>query len=389
MLWLLVSYQLAVYCICCTPPHHHGVGGAGATGLVVHGGGSATDTTVVTTGAAGSPALADGAELDPEEGGAEGDGRPAGVAEGATTIEELWVRATAGCQRDSFDLVFSLLAVGLAVAAFSTEQRNYYAALLFRALTGVVLFLLVVILVIAPSQCARANVHYVVSLLARITLYHTLWWLTQFRRLVERVLAQEYGGALTLMTPDLLERQGGKKLRHLLTQAGAGADETTPRALFDRVEGVGEFLGRQPLTPQQAAHANQTSTPVSRREALSGIEPTVVVVAEEDETSVMTRTLYKLTAVAGAHRHVFEWMLSWKNRHFSAQQLLLIDLAQTLWVLLVCPGWLWLALIQYGVLFWCIYSACRELLQSHARAKLLTVYASLRDGTAHISVQLS
>lgn len=363
MLWIVISTVPAV-CVCC---HHHDS----------H---SHSLALVAPTESAGSLALAPGEvviHMERTQAPTRDDDEDDNV------FEEFWASATHGCRQENFDLLFTLLALGLVVAAYCTELANYYATLFFRLVTVTLLFLLVVLLVLAPSTCARFSLHDLLLQLTRATLYHALWWLTQYKRLAERALATDYSESLVTMAPLLRARETHAHLRKLLVRDAGD----TPAVLFDGVARLGEYLGQQPLSPAGA----HSSSPVTRREARP------VALDEEAQRALQARSeaaaddaaMQRATTKLVDISEGADAVLSWRNRDYSKHQLRLIDLARTVWVLLVCPAFLWFSLLEFGLLFYCIHRARCELGATHRQAKLLSVYAAQRDGVTHISLMLT
>jgi hypothetical protein len=74
--------------------------------------------------------------------------------------------------------------------------------------------------------------------------------------------------------------------------------------------------------------------------------------------------------------------LSWKNRGYSKHLLHLIDLAICLWVLLVCPPWLWLAPLEIVWLLYYVYICKQELAGAQAQAAVLARVVARDDALA-------
>jgi len=337
-------------------------------------------------------------------------------------IMESWEFLVSDCRLETFNFIYSLLCVILVMASFFTELRNQYISLLFRASTVVLIAILVLLLVVSPSLCSKFSItHSFISIL-RITLFHTVWFLNHHRRETERLLALQYSEALT-MTTETLRAQDKMVTR-------APHRYTTPRALFLEITRLCKRLAAiyspepAPLPPPTPTRKKgvKKRLPITRKEAHTLLLPlkggkhrddSDEESNEEDEQEeeeedaervsqekkkpkprlgVMEETLTdivcEMAAVSNSHKESYlSGTISWKNRSHSKHLLHIIDLAHTVWILIVCPHWLLLAPVE---LLWLLYSirvSKNETLETLKLVKLLDLFLSSSDESFRVDVR--
>ena len=297
---------------------------------------------------------------------------------------ELWERLITDCKEESFNFIFSVLSIILAISAFLTDCSNYYLSILFRVITIVLLPVALLFLILIPSACAQFSGMDNVLIQIRVTLFHAVWFINHYRRLTERKLTGDYSNSLQSVTEVVLTSEGGggrKKTKGLPREHAY----TTPDALFNDLQYMrgfllqrGEFQNFSGSSPQQVTSQKQV---VKRNVSL--------LVGDEDEASMPhhhhptppqptdKESLVSpyMTKMADLN-YKYITLLSWKNRTFGKNLLRLIDLSQALWILLVCSWWLWLVPLEFLWLLYCVHTNTNEIESSNNYATMISLYTS-------------
>jgi hypothetical protein len=324
---------------------------------------------------------------------------------------EVWQLFVKECHPESFNFVYSLLCVVLVAASFFTELRNYYVSLLFRLSTVCLIALVGLLLVVSPSLCSKFSIHESFVTLMRITLFEILWFCNVMKRLTERVLVLHYSEALamtterlstltqphTFTTPRSLFLELGRLCKQLAQLYGeAPVKKSRHRPLLAEKEPVykerhtlllplnageengGEEGGEEDVYPERVSVAKP------RREKKA------VRKADQGETAVeetLTDIVCQLATLSQRHKETYLGSaMSWKNRGYGENLLHIIDLAHTVWLLIVCPLWLVLAPLEILWLLYYIYQNTRETRETYKLLRLLDVFLASDEEAFAIGV---
>jgi len=202
----------------------------------------------------------------------------------------------------------------------------------------------------------------------RVTLYHALWFATRYMRMAEQKLASDYKRALEIMLPTL--RMGNKRAARKLPEE----PPSTPYGLFMTLTTAATLIQQQ--QQQQQEEKKGTTGDELLAKSAEGEK-----VAEETDIK-MSEAMLELSDVSAD----FSVVLSWKNRDYTKHLLRLIDLAATVWVLLVCPLWLVFSLVQFLLIYYFIRSNLSEIRLTHRLLKLMGYQQQTKDSGPAISL---
>lgn len=267
----------------------------------------------------------------------------------ALTIEQIGL-----CDLAFFNTIYSFVCILLAIAAFLIDFKPFFLSLLFRII-GILSFLLVILL---PSSCNQFQWLHPSELIIKITLYNIVWFINSHRRNTEQVL---YG----------LYRLATLSLQYRITNAGYPI--CRQRASLRRVK---------ENTLPSITH------PVLLFERTQQIMRCIEEYVEVDlrDESVLEGDTLLLQREVGVYMNMMRLqrrynqdtyllrILSWKNRAYTANVLYLIDVARTLWILLICPFYLPLVFFEIAWSLWHIRQNAMELKELRGHAKVLYIY---------------
>ena len=305
-IWFLLSTQTSIYCICCSPGHGH-------HGLVL----------------------------------------PMHRVENNTNLAQIedWVEAEGhggSCTEDDFRYVYSLVGISLFVASFFNDIRNYYLSAFNRAITLGIFLALLLLLIVSPLSSTQFDVNQTLLTVVRITIYHLLWFTTQYKTITEQILIQHYRETIKKAKHStLLYREKGEKV---------GSPVDAPVEMLGQIDEMTDTIRKY----------RSTNSAV-----ISGVNDLV-----SQRKSLFNRYVEKMSEI----NHIFyagAWLtrwFCWKNRRASPQGQKLFDIIQILWVLVVPP--FWLLVLSPITFFWVlcqIYANTNELPHTLKTTRILDV----------------
>lgn len=270
-IWFLLSTQTSLYCICCNPhPHTH------------------SHSLIVNSN------LAKMDEWDfPEEDG--GDFH---------------------CKEEHFRYFYALVGMGLFLASFFNDMRNYYLSALNRAITLSAFFILLLLLIISPLSSTQFNVNQTLLIIARTTVYHILWFTSHYKTTTDQILIQHYKETIKKAKHSSLlykDRERGK-MDH--------SEGDAPINILKRIDQMTETIRKHRSTSGSVIGAG--NDPVTERKALF---------------NRYVEKMSEINHICYAGAWLTSWF-SWKNRHASLSTQRLFDIIQILWILAVPAYWL-------------------------------------------------
>lgn len=370
LLWVLLSTHAGVYCICCGAAQASASHSA-AQHVVVH-----------------NESVKSGIAVHVEENRWQSKQlhhQPHEEAEESVfvTIHSL----SQACHQENFAFLYSTLSVILLLVALFTDLRNYYIALFNRIMTMFLLFLLIVLIVVSPSTCSQFSDQDKFYVILRLTFYHILWFTNHYRKITEDTLMMSYTGGIHLIKEANLLKES--KLTKLFQQQRQRQHETPLSVLYQL-----EFVDKS-LDESLASKTPTTSTPIKRSKTEkkmtnllytsedhdaaadeSGLIDTEEMLEQEKRENIAS-IFHKLVKTNAVY---YEGLLSWKNRDYNKRLRYIIDIAQTIWVLLVIKYWLFILLpLQMIWLLYHINRNINEILQLHKFVKILTIYVKQKS----------
>lgn len=362
LLWVLLSTHAGVYCICC----------AGASHTMAHG--SAQQQHVVVH----NESVKSGIAVHVEEN--RWQSKHLQLPHEEESVFVTLHSISQACHQENFAFLYSTLSVILLLVALFTDLRNYYIALFNRIMTMFLLFLLIVLIVVSPSTCSQFSDQDKFYVILRLTFYHILWFTNHYRKITEDTLLISYTSGIHLIKEANLLKES--KLSKLFQQQ----PHETPLSVLYQFEFVGKSL-------DDSVASATTSTPVKRskiKKKLTNLLHTSDDHEDEEKQSIDTEEMIeqeKRENIASIYRKLdktnavyYAGLLSWKNRDYNKKLRYIIDIAQTIWVLLVIKYWLFILLpLQMIWLLYHINRNINEILQLHKFVKILTIYVKQKS----------
>jgi hypothetical protein len=344
--WMMLSTQSSTLCLCCPPedhahqhPHMHQLlaNGTTTTMMALDAGASSnattTDIVVVEESVMGAIAVNNNEEVDTDD-------------DGFLGMRELWERQIKGCSQESLLFWYSLCGGLLMLVSLGCDLRSYWLAFISCLVSMALVFTLVLLLILSPTTCSHFDVEDNVALIMRITAYHLLWFMNQYKDVTELVLWLSYA------------RMGGRSKRRLMMMATTTtriSRAPSPRALFMELDALGRSLsGGQSLL---MGDEEDDEAAKKKSEVVISVEPQT----PDDETQKHRASLmHELVECHRAH-YRDAWLgnvLSWKHRHYGANLYRLVSFTRTVWVLFVAN--LFLVALVPVMLLWLLYHIYRN-----------------------------
>ena len=259
------------------------------------------------------------------------------------------------CFWQNNQLLYSLLCVSLMFISFLFNSTNYYLSIVIKTI-GLVLLLFVPII---PITCNQFLLQTVDINIIKLSLFIIIWLIYRRLRLIEIVISNEYMKSIAILksyseyksifenTPQSTKKEKKKVVDgDVLFSVGmieepVKIDYTIPSNLFSEIE-------RHNLLADEYVNNSNNNKKRNR-----------------DESSVNTMfevQLRNFLQIHEIHRsHYDKKYFSWKNRYYETQLLFILDLASTIWILTVCPLYLFFIAIQFVVLLYNITESNTEL----------------------------
>jgi hypothetical protein len=285
-----------------------------------------------------------------EEEGGFGVGGEQGHNMMVLTIEQIGL-----CDLAFFNIIYSFVCILLAISAFLIDFRPFFLSLLFRII-GILSFLLVILL---PSSCNQFQWLHPSELIIKITLYNIVWFMNSHRRNTEQALYGLYRLA-TLSLQYRITSAGYHICRQRAATLRRGKEIllpsiTHPVLLFERTQQMMRCI-------EEYIEPDMRDKPVIEGD-------TLLLQREVGVYMNMMRMQQRYNQDTYLLR-----ILSWKNRAYTGNVLYLIDVARTLWILLICPFYLPLVFFEIAWSLWHIRQNAMELKELRGHAKVLYIY---------------
>ena len=394
LVWIMLSTQgNSAYCLCCD--HHHLSTTTTSSTITTAAktlelpAPNATNATVVVVapGASNNETIEESTIVDDDRPRSEDDdvviedsGEDAQGASESTRLHSdgqyvmnAWLAHVHGCRRESLVWLYAALALVMLAASLLADLRYFYLAFVMRLAVALLVVVLLLLLAISPASCSQFNASDSFTLILRITLYHVLWFMNQYKDVTELVLLMAYSQGLRFSNLVTGHRKNNNNNR-LSIWSGRGGDHKpdTPCGVMLALDANAARLRRRQYNEHhQHSEANnrgdvaiavERATPHDVSQAGAHLEALLTLLVDEGHQ------LY----YSGA------WLantLSWKHRAYGHRLYQLIGLARTVWVLVV-PSLLMLVLAPL-LAAWLLYHIAlnkRELRHACKHTGLIEFY---------------
>lgn len=260
------------------------------------------------------------------------------------------------CFWQNNQLLYSLLCLTLMFISFLFNSTNYYLSIIIKTI-GLILLLFVPVV---PITCNQFLLQTADINIIKISLFITIWLIYRRLRLTEIVISNEYMKSIAILrsyseyksifentTTTTTTRTTKKKINttrrddgdedyHSDTESTKIIDYTIPSNLFIEVD----------------RHSSLASDHVNKNKKKTGNE-------QKPKFEIQLENFLQIYKI---HRlHYDNRYFSWKNRYYDTQLLFILDLASTIWILTVCPLYLFFIAIQFVVVIYNIAETNTEL----------------------------
>ena len=327
--WIMLSTQGNTYCVCCDRRASQGQEGA-----------AGNESRIIVT-------ISEQAQL------VEYDDDYGGGADYGLYVLQWWESHIKGCSRDSLTFWYTVMALLLLTASLLADMRSYWLALLSRIVAIVTFFSLLFLLVISPGSSSQYNASAYSLVVARITLYHILWFMNQYKDITELVLTVSY--TQILRVAKRLAAQSMQRQPHRQT------------------------TGKQKNIA--AAHHRRRTTVYTPAMVLSELDSNIELLLSTATVHQQQHLVSLLGDTAELHRQHYTDSrignaLSWKHRSYNRHISQLVNLGRTVWVLYISQ-WLMWPLVPL-MAFWLLHHIernKREIMHARTHAELIEHYS--------------
>lgn len=281
------------------------------------------------------------------------------------------------CPWEDFNTIYSALCVVVMISSFLMNARNRVFSLFFTVLA----IILMIFTTLLPVSCNQLNVVNANLNLLKFTFFSIVWFLKKRMHMTEHFLFGNYLKSIRIMYSYQDARQNHllcgvrhhnntknkKRKRPINTNATATrhCDDTCddiaqfingdedcliPRALFNNLDELSSVVLKQ------KAHCNSSST------------------TQISQLAWQSHQLLKIHQIhcSFSAKRWFGNFFSWKHRFYDTDILNLFDLTKTLWILNICPIFLFFVFIEYFLLLYHIWWNIKELECLIERVKVMT-----------------
>jgi hypothetical protein len=252
------------------------------------------------------------------------------------------------CQWEWFSIVYSVLCIVTAVLSFLSDIKNRYLAAIVRLSS----FALMMFMIFIPVSCNQFKFMDMNVSILKITLYNILWNMNRYMRFTENVLESEYKKCFdTLQDYDITFTRKQKKKRSnditsespttLINVPKTQLMTLSPRDLFETIEHIGSKLNQKDLvfksspTSNSLAYYNSSKKRYHASSQISLIQKAYMIASRYSKDLWGTR------------------LISWKNNPVYHDLVnYLIDITRTIWILAICPIYLFIVIL---FILWLLY----------------------------------
>lgn len=279
-----------------------------------------------------------------------------------------------------FDIWFSLLCVFSSLLSLLCDTKNYYLSVLFKTLSVCI----TVLIFLVPIRCNRFRLMSIEVLILKITLYNIVWNMNRFKRITETLIGKNYMTGVALVkryqtmysridtAPSPQQQRTTMPVRRPASQQHH--DYSDSESDYDYAS---QKRRRTVSTPSPQLYADDTNMavpvalfalvdtvqyeldPVRRRlhkrarEAEQRHQPHLAAPLISPQERAISEQLANFETLAETNRRYnTAWFASWKNRYYGERIVYLFDIASTIWILAICPIYLFTVVI---LLFWLAY----------------------------------
>lgn len=279
------------------------------------------------------------------------------------------------CGWSLFGAYFSFVCVGSSLLSFVANTRNYCLAFLFKTLT----VMTTVVLFVVPLACNRFRLMSTPVLILKLTLYSLAWNMNRFMIDTQNDIVGNYNKAGRIMRMTRYDTQSmalRPRASHYEEDSGddsASENETTMNSDDEDYGGDDDddddytagYRSRR-LTPIKVFRGLDKTNKEARR-----LTPTNRRLTAEQKIQVQQLSYFSgLYKTSREYRPSCFW--SWRYRGYDDA---VSDLTRTVWILAICPLYLFVVVI---FLFILAYYIRRNQLELHATEKTLVSMEELR-----------
>lgn len=321
LLWMLISNTFNTQCHCCT---------------------TATTTSASATSANAAPAAAAAATTTTN-------------TVTLTSNETITTATTPSsmCQWEWFSIVYSVICIVTAILSFLSDIKNRLIATMVRFSS----FALMMFIIFIPVSCNQFRFVDINVLIIKITFYNIIWLMNRYMRFTENVLESEYKKCFDILkdyditftkkqkkkSASSNKRENGPEL-DLITASKEELMTLSPRHLFETIQHIGCKLNQKDLVFKSDPSKLSTLIRFKNKKASNNFN-----------ASSQISLIQKIHTIAMCYARDL-WgtrLISWKNNPIYNDLVnYLIDISRTIWILAICPVYLFIVIF---FILWLLY----------------------------------
>jgi hypothetical protein len=293
--------------------------------------------------------------------------------------------ATEQCQWPLLNTLYSIICVLVMVLSFTINSRSYTVSHCSAVLSVVLLIAISFI----PLSCNRFSLNDSNAVLFKLTLFNIVWFFNRHFRLTEILLSHFYQDCVGMLETyqhdasyhdffvSLRQQQHhGHQHHHQQTTAPQQHDylvflntqlqeqqqqDIIPVTLFEKLTQLDRQAAHYLRPGTGTKHSKQ---PPQKRSVLPTHQQNFLAQLRH------VRALHQIH-LAYRERRWFTFFFSWKNRHYDLYMYYFLDLARTIWILAICPSFLFFVFPEIFMLCYYIYLNLSEIYEVYKVRKAM------------------
>ncbi len=272
------------------------------------------------------------------------------------------------CFWQNNQLLYSLLCVALMFISFLFNSSNYYLSIVIKTFgIGLIIFVPVV-----PITCNQFLLQTADINIIKLSLFITMWLVYRRLRLTEIVISNEYMKSIAILKSyseykNIFENSSSstkstkKPKKAAKIMKNDDDDDNNDSEMEDSVK-IDYTIPSNLFSEIERHHRSLTIGRVNNKKRSNDSAMTMMMTTPTPKDTTFEVQLKKFLEIHDIHRlHYDNKYFSWKNRYYDTQLLFILDLASTIWILTVCPLYLFFIAIQFVVLLYNITETNTEL----------------------------
>ena len=291
------------------------------------------------------------------------------------------------CGWSFFNIYFSLLCIVCSLLAFLCDTNSYCFSFLCRA--GAMILTILIFLV--PIACNRFRLMTIDVLILKITLYNIVWNMNRFKGITENLIGENYAKGIQIIKPyirpSLSSSSKPRRNKRRTTEDDDDDDEDDEGVRdYDYDYQDVQLAEKSPDTIFRELTEIQAGLSKRKQKAARGGNPSPSnhdkLLTRKDQQKPQQITQFEQLSKTNK-RYRSCCFSSWKYLSYKASIITLIDFSRTIWILAICPIYLFTVIV---LLAWLAYYIQQNICELDATNKTLTTMRSLHKKSGFSAV---